>query len=175
MVFGAKVNKEITLKHYMIEAIVNSAKYVNDYVYQIHVLVDDELVVPEHIKKQYGIGNMIMLSLQSNQQPNPEFEYESGILSWFTTFNRQPFTVSVPVENIIAVIEPYSKQAIQFGIIQEQPTSEPTAPTAKTNHIEKSTEGAKDKGSGKPDNKKSKHIHSGRENPFKVIKGGKHE
>jgi len=84
------------------------------YAYEIQVVVDDELGIPEHVKEQFGYGQSIILSLQSDQRPNPTYDYDSHILQWYTHFSQVPCAITIPLNNIVAIIDRSSGVAIRF-------------------------------------------------------------
>ena len=107
------------LKDFMLGGLIESTKF-NEYKYQIHLVVTEELIVPEHIKTQYPIGSLLILSLISSQNSQPEIDYNTKMISWRTSFNTIPFWVSIPINSIVGVHDVYSKFGVQFGIIEEQ-------------------------------------------------------
>jgi len=123
-----KTDNPTSLKDFMLDAIVNASKF-NNYIYQIHVTVTEELGVPESVKKQYA-NSLMMLSLQSNQKPDPEYNYTKQELSWCTSFNRIPTTVIIPKDNIVAIVDVYGKCVTQFGSTEPIPQVEPTTQNA---------------------------------------------
>ena len=77
----------ISLKDYAIDSIVRASEF-GEYRYEIYVLVDDELGIPEQVKQQFGNGSQIMLSVQNDRNPNLMFDFDSQVLSWGTSFNQ---------------------------------------------------------------------------------------
>ena len=107
-------------KDFVINGIIESTSY-NDYALEFHVLVTEELGVPEYIKQQFGMGNMLMLALQKNQRPNPVFDFNERTITWSTSFNRSPYTVSIPVDSVVAVVDRFTQEVVQVNNIQERP------------------------------------------------------
>ena len=112
------------IKDYVINGIIESTSY-DDFALEFHVLVTEDLGVPEYVKQQFGIGNMLMLVLKNNQRTNPVFDFNERLISWNTSFNQSPYTVSIPVDSVIAVVDRFTQEIVQVNNLQEQVQQQP--------------------------------------------------
>jgi stringent starvation protein B len=108
-----------TVKDFMISGIVQACAVSDQFSFEIHVVVNAELGIPESVKQKFGYGAQIVLSLQSDQHPTPKYDFSTGVLSWSTTFSQTPVTISVPIDNIDAVLDKYNDQAVRFFNLKE--------------------------------------------------------
>jgi len=123
---------ENTIKDYIINSVVESTKYINSYRYEIAIVMDENTVVPAHLKQ---VGGVIMLVLRSDVRSNAEFEFNSGFLSWDTSFNGSPFTVRIPSSSIVTIVDTVSEQGFQFVLNPHQQVPSTPQSVPKTQQV----------------------------------------
>ena len=93
-------------------------KFLNDilsnavYRIEFRCIVSEDMHLPKHIKAQYGIGNGIVLAVNSRIKHNLEID---GLnIYWDTSFNQMPYTVKVHLRDVVAIVDTVSQTGVQL-------------------------------------------------------------
>ena len=104
----------MNFKKSVLYGICEGLKFKNNYRIEIHTIITENLGVPQSIKTQYGIGNRIMFSIRSDQNPQAEIDFDKNELVWNTSFNHTPSVISVPIDSIIRVVDSGEISGLHF-------------------------------------------------------------
>jgi len=129
-----------SIKSYAVDALVTACTMAT-YDFEIYVLNDEFLGIPENVKRAYPTGQHIMLSIRNDLNPDITFDFEKNELVWIASFQGIESTVIVPTSNIIAIIDRHNNCAVQFAIIdpniKSSPKSSPKSNVATSDDLAK--------------------------------------
>jgi len=104
------------IKFYAIDSLVQACE-TKFYEFDIYVLNDEFLKLPETVKRKYEPGQAIMLSIRNDLNPDISFDYERAELTWYTAFGGVDHQVVVPADNVMAMVDKHNNCAVQFSIV----------------------------------------------------------
>jgi len=87
------------------------------YRIELHCIVSEDMHLPKHVKDRFGIGNGIVLVINSKLRHN--LEIEGDCVYWDTSFNQVPYTVKVCLKDIVAIIDTVTNTGVQVSMPPE--------------------------------------------------------
>ena len=83
-----------------------------NYRLEFRCIVSEDMHLPKYVKDQYGIGNGIVLAVNSRLRHN--IEIDGFNIYWDTSFNQVPYTVKVHLQDVVAIVDTVSNTGVQL-------------------------------------------------------------